>query len=384
MNYRRNISCFHCEHDRPADEYSNSQMEAKQSALRKRLERPPRKSDVSSAWNFDFDDNESDGADVAAFEFADSSKARESSSADMSYRGASKVSEDEEYRMAETMTTGRGDKFSERESLPSSRNGFDDFDDEEDDIDSYELDLSKGSQTGGVSRMSYSDLESASDSEGFSEIDNSRESRYDNSRESRYDNNRESRYAAKDEDEFEDHPSLRSTHLADSWHKTRGQSGSNNYRRASFGSESDDGINSDLDEDIDKDFRNNGSRSQGSPNRASVRHNALAYSDDEPFSDDVDSGMVDRFQSTRTKSSMNIKDNFGDTRHNLNGRRSSGHCYGRTERNERFNDFDMHRGSSVSDKSRRARGNQLDSGSRGLQRNVRRNWDRSGGFDGRH
>jgi hypothetical protein len=71
--------------------------------------------------------------------------------------------------------------------------------------------------------MSYSDLESSSDSEGFSEIDNSRESRYDNSR--------ESRYAAKDEDEFEDHPSLRSSHLANSWHKTRGWSGSNNYRK---------------------------------------------------------------------------------------------------------------------------------------------------------
>ncbi|CAD6220252.1 unnamed protein product [Miscanthus lutarioriparius] len=392
LNYRRNMSCFHCEHDRPADEYSNSQMEAKQSALQKRLERPPRKPDVSSAWNFDFDDNESDGADVAAFEFADSSKARESSSADsVSYRGASKGSEDEEYRMAETMTTGRGNKFSERDSLPSSRNGFDDFDDEGDDIDSYELDLSKGSQTGGVSRMSYSDLENASDSEGFSEIDsnrestydNSRESRYDNSRESRYDNNRESRYAAKDEDEFEDHPSLRSTHLADSWHKTRGRSCSNNYRRASFGSENDDGINSDLDEDIDKGLRNNGSRSQGSPNRASVRHNALAYGDDEPFSDDVDSGMVDRFQSRRTKSSVNVKDNFRDTRRNLNGRQSSGDRYGRTERNERFNDFDMHRSGSL-DKSRRTRGNQLGSGSRGLQRNVRRNWDRSGGFDGRH
>jgi hypothetical protein len=38
------------------------------------------------------------------------------------------------------------------------------------------------------------------------------------SRESRCDNNRESRYAAKDEDEFEDHPSLRLSHIADSWH----------------------------------------------------------------------------------------------------------------------------------------------------------------------
>jgi hypothetical protein len=60
------MSCFHCEHDRPADEYSKSQMEAKQSVLRKRLEKPPLKSDISSAWNIDFDDNESDGADVAA------------------------------------------------------------------------------------------------------------------------------------------------------------------------------------------------------------------------------------------------------------------------------------------------------------------------------
>jgi hypothetical protein len=93
--------------------------------------------------------------------------------------------------------------------------------------------------------------------------------------------------------------------------------------------------------------------------------------------------MVDRFQFRRTKSSMNIKDNFRDTRHNLNGRRSSGDHYGRPERNECFNNFDMHRGGSL-DKSRRARGNKLDSGSRGLQRNVRRNWDRSGGFDGRH
>jgi hypothetical protein len=143
-----------------------------------------------------FDDNESDGADVAAFEFVESCKARESSSTNIiSYRGASKGSKDEEYRMAKTMTTGRGNKFSQsdslsssqRDNLPSSRNCFDDFDDEEDDIDSYELDLSKGSQTGGVSRMSYSDLESASDSKGFSEIDNSRESKYDNSRESRYD-----------------------------------------------------------------------------------------------------------------------------------------------------------------------------------------------------
>ena len=366
------MSCFHCEHDRPADEYAKSQMEAKQSALRKRLERPPRKSDVSSSWNFDFDDNESDGADVAAFEFADSSKARESSPVDsMSYRDSPRGSEDEDFRMAETMTKGRDNKFSERDSSPPSRVGFDDFDDEEDDIDSYELDLSKGSQAGGVSRMSYSDLENASDSEDFGEFDNSRKPRYAT---------KDDIAVSADEDEFEDQPSLRSSHLADSWHKTRGRSGSNKYKRESFGSESDDGINSDLDEDIDEDLRSKRRHIQG---RASVRHNALAYSDDEPFPDDMDSGMADRFQSRRTKSPTNTSDNLRGRSRNLNDRQSRGDRYSRTDRNEQSNGFNMHRGGPISDRSRRVRGNQLDNGSRGSQRNGRRNWDRSGDFHGR-
>jgi len=340
-------------------------MEAKQSALRKRLERPPRKSDVSSSWNFDFDDNESDGADVAAFEFADSSKARESSPVDsMSYRDSPRGSEDEDFRMAETMTKGRDNKFSERDSSPPSRVGFDDFDDEEDDIDSYELDLSKGSQAGGVSRMSYSDLENASDSEDFGEFDNSRKPRYAT---------KDDIAVSADEDEFEDQPSLRSSHLADSWHKTRGRSGSNKYKRESFGSESDDGINSDLDEDIDEGLRSKRRHIQG---RASVRHNALAYSDDEPFPD-MDSGMVDRFQSRRTKSSTNTSDNFRGRSRNLNDRQSRGDRYSRMDRNDQSNGFNMHRGGPVSDRSRRVRGNQLDNGSRGSQRN------RSGDFHGR-
>lgn len=369
------MSCFHCEHDRPADEYSKSQMEAKQSALRKRLERPPRKSDVSSSWNFDFDDNESDGADVAAFEFADSSKARGSSSLEnMSYRDSARGFEDEEFRMAEATGKGRENKFSERDSLPSSRVGFDDFDDEEDDIDSYELDLSKGSQTGGVSKMSYSDLENASDSEDFDEFDNSRKSRYAAN---------DDTTVSADEDEFEDHPSLRSSHLADSWHKTRDRSGSNRYRRTSLGSESDEGINSDLDEDMDKGLRSRQNHSQGNPDRASVRHNAVAYSDDEAFPDDMDSGMVDRFQSRRTKSSTNISGNFRGRSHDMNDRQSRGERYSRTQRNEQFNGFDTHRGGRVSDRGRRGRGNQQDNGSRGSQRNARGNWDRRSDFNGR-
>jgi hypothetical protein len=352
------MSCFHCEHDHPADEFSNSQIEAKQSALQKRLERPPRKSDVSSAWNFDFDYNESDGADAATFEFADSSKAMESTFVDsMPYRDATKGSKHEQSKMVETMN-----KVSKRESLPSSSVGFDDFDDE-DDIDNYELDLSKGSQTGEVTRMSYSDLEGASDSEGFDEFDNSRNSRYLAT---------EDITVSTDEDELEDHPSLRSSHLADSWHKTRGQRGSNKSRKTSFGSESDDRIDSDLDEGIGKSLPSKGNQ---------ARYRALAYSDDEPFHDDVVPNIVDRFQSRRTKSSTKASGLHGRT--HLNGRRSIEDQHGRTTRNERFNRYAMHHGGPVLDSTHRVRGNQPGNDSRGLQRNVRKSWDRSGSLGSR-
>ncbi|KAL6845356.1 hypothetical protein ACP4OV_024851 [Aristida adscensionis] len=346
LNYRRNMSCFHCEHDRPPDEYTNGQMEAKHSAPRKRLERP-RKADVSSAWNFDFDDNESDGADVAAFEFADSSKERSVDT--MSYRDAARSSEDAEFRMADTTDTGRENKFSERESLSSSRAGFDDFDDE-DDIDSYELDFSKGNQTGGVSRMSYSDLDSASDSDGFDEFSNGRSSSH---------GTKDDITVSADEDEFEECPSLRSSHLADSWHKTRGWSGSNKC----------------------DDFGYKRTRAQGDPDRASSR--ALAYSDDEPLPDDLGSNTVDRFQYRRTNSSTNTRDNFQGGSRNLNGRRSSGDRYGRMKLNERSSSVDRHHGGPFLDRRQGIRGNRLDNSSRRLNRNVR-NWDRNGDFDDMH
>uniref|UniRef100_A0A453PWR7 RanBP2-type domain-containing protein n=1 Tax=Aegilops tauschii subsp. strangulata TaxID=200361 RepID=A0A453PWR7_AEGTS len=362
LNYRRNMSCFHCEHNRPPDEYTNSQMEEYQSAPRKRLERPARKPDVSNAWNFDFDDNESDGADVAAFEFADSSKVRESSSVDNSYRDNTKGSEAEKFfGMDEPRSEGRERKFSGRDNLNSSRVGFDDFDDEEDDIDSYELDLSKGGQTGGVSRVSYSDLENASsDSEDLNEFAHSRNSNY---------GAKDEATGSADDDEFDDQPSLRSSHIADSWQKTRGWSGSNNRRSASFGSESNDGVISDFDEDVDNGFRSKQRRKQGG--RETVP--------------DMDSDMDDELQSDdrRNRSSTNFRGNFPARSSNLNSRSASGDRYGRTRGNKQFRSVDVHDGGSPFDRNRRGRGNQQDHGSRGSQRNAGRNWDNSSEFDRR-
>ncbi|XP_047080162.1 uncharacterized protein LOC124690879 [Lolium rigidum] len=402
LNYRRNMSCFHCEHDRPPDEYTNNQTEAYQSAPRKRSDRPARKPEVSSAWNFDFEDNESDGADVAAFEFADSSKGRESSSVDTSYRDNANGFEAEKFGMDETRSKGRERKFTERDSLNSSRVGFDDFDDEEDDIDSYELDLSKGGQTGGLSRVSYSDLDDASDSEDYGESSHSRNSNY---------GEKDDLTGSADDDEFVGQPSLKSSHIADSWQKTRGWSGSNNRRSASFGSESNDGAISDSDEDIDNGFRYKQGRNQGSRERVP----------------DMDSDMDDQFQSdNRNRSSANFRDNFPARSSNLNSRSSNGDRYGRTKGNEQhFRRADFHEGGSANfrgnfparssnlnarsstgdrygrtkgneqqfrradvhdggsfDKNHRGRANHQDHGSRGSQRNAGRNWDKRSEFDG--
>ncbi|KAF0907064.1 hypothetical protein E2562_014668 [Oryza meyeriana var. granulata] len=366
LNYRRNMSCFHCEHKRPPDEYANSQMEANQSVPRKRFEKPACRSEVSNAWNFDFDDNESDGADVAAFEFADSSKARESLSVDnTSFRGGSKFSEDNEFGMNETWREGTERRFSERERLCSSRVGFDDFDDEEDDIDSYELDLSKGGQTDGVSRMSYSDFEDASYSADLNERANISNSKHGEKE--------DIIIGSPEDEEFDDHPSLRSSHLAASWQQTVSWNGSNKHTE-SIGSESDDGIISDLDEDINDGFKCKGGHNKHNPRRAVVRH-------DVPFSDmDCDTGGC--YQSDkRNRFSTKFSDEFPARASDSNSRSTRGDTDGRTKMNERFESSDMRDGRLSFDRSRRRGASELHNGSRDLQSNIRRNWGESGGFD---
>lgn len=155
LNYRRNMVCFHCEHKRPPDEFMDSQVQERQRSSR-RLEKVPDRREFSNAWNFDFDDNESDGADVAAFEYADSQRM------------------DKDF----TLNTGRGhedgySKGTRQVGLYEKENsdagavkpgfGFNDFDDEDDDLDSYELDTRSAGQK--FPRVNFSELEDESISE---------------------------------------------------------------------------------------------------------------------------------------------------------------------------------------------------------------------------
>lgn len=84
LNYRRNMTCYNCDHKRPEDEYTSGlgngrdgkwADDSQQSGYpERRLGQHFDLLTTSKAWNDDFDDDESDGAEVAVFENADSSR----------------------------------------------------------------------------------------------------------------------------------------------------------------------------------------------------------------------------------------------------------------------------------------------------------------------
>ncbi|KAM0951099.1 putative Zinc finger, RanBP2-type [Dioscorea sansibarensis] len=246
LNYRRNMACFHCEHKRPPDEYTENQNQSMESGPRTRLDRATRMSDVSNAWNFDFDDNESDGADVAAFEFGDSSKLGEDTSLDGMQPGGIARGFDGDIREPNRMARSHD----RRNTESSSRKGFDDFDDEEDDVDNYELDASSNNSAGEVSRRNFSEFEKTSDSEDLSDLDNysSRPSRMKKNYKSASDDVGD---YVESEDDLRNHPQWRSSHIADSRQKAGSRRGNHPRKDLSFGS--DDDLISDIDDDDDID-----------------------------------------------------------------------------------------------------------------------------------
>nr|KYP71223.1 hypothetical protein KK1_010472 [Cajanus cajan] len=155
LNYRRNVVCFHCECKRPPDELLENKMQDRTHSSRPMLDKMPSRQEVSNAWNFDFDDNESDGADVAAFEYADTRAINENFSSDNNDRHGNHRGWEDNFEK------NRIEGSPEGEYRP--RMGFDDFEDE-DDIDSYELETTQNS-----SRRTETSINNFSEAENFSE-----------------------------------------------------------------------------------------------------------------------------------------------------------------------------------------------------------------------
>ncbi|URD80941.1 Zn-finger in Ran binding protein [Musa troglodytarum] len=386
LNYRRNLACFHCDHKRPPDEYTDNQMHLKQSGPRTRLERATRMRDVSHAWNFDFDDNESDGADVAAFEFADFHKSNVGSSDNRSHRGTDMEFEDDTSHTARVPRTREQDQsFKEaderRSTFNSYRTGFDDFDDEEDDdVDSYELDSPRASE---VSRMNYSELEQTSESEDFEEFDHSAKS-----------NQGAKDYASDSEDDARaDQPYWRPNHAADARRKSGGRGHTRPFREMPFDSDDDYELGSDSDE-MDGSFRSKqGKGHQENLHRAS--RGRISDSNDGSLlgmqSDDDDlrsrgnkkrgksthGGSQREFPSTdringRRNSSVSGHDGLSSRGLHMRGRgpgRGGGH--GNFRENERFQHFDRQVDRKGFGFRQQGRRNQFPSnGTRGSRTNV--------------
>lgn len=159
LNYRRNMVCFHCEHKRPPDEFMESQLQDRQRSPRG-LEKISGRPEVSNAWNFDFDDNESDGADVAAFEYADSKKMHEDFPSDKQpHAGVARAYENGLHK-------GYRSARDDADTDPVKPGfGFNDFDDEDDDVENYELDTRNDAQKASTVDFSELDVDSFSEDE---------------------------------------------------------------------------------------------------------------------------------------------------------------------------------------------------------------------------
>ncbi|MCI35143.1 DNA polymerase, partial [Trifolium medium] len=135
--------CFHCECKRPPDEFLENKVQDNKYSSGPNFNKPGSRQEVSNAWNFDFDDNESDGADVAAFEYADSHGIDKDFPSD---NNARRVAWEDDFEKNSSRVSGSHDEEYVNPGASRPRTGFDDFDDE-DDIDSYELDTQTGSNS---------------------------------------------------------------------------------------------------------------------------------------------------------------------------------------------------------------------------------------------
>ncbi|XP_073036814.1 uncharacterized protein [Primulina eburnea] len=282
LNYRRNTVCFHCEHKRPPETYSESRFPERQRGLEVKMDKLSRRTEVSNAWNFDFDDDESDGAEVATFENAANSQKVDE------YMPVSDRNSHENYR-----TRGDGYENSSRnrkfeKEYSDSRTmrpglGFNDFD-EEDDVDSY--DVVNQNEMSETSRVDFSELEPDTESEDTGSLDDNwhapgRTSSLTRGRKplhrKAFSDFEEDGVDFGSEDELPMHPRRKSSHVADP--KTR------NGLRNDIGFSSDDDLDFSNASDAEtRSFNKKGNRRWGSNKPDNARqqsYKANSFSDSE-------------------------------------------------------------------------------------------------------
>ncbi|RDY11308.1 Zinc finger protein VAR3, chloroplastic, partial [Mucuna pruriens] len=384
LNYRRNMVCFHCECKRPPDEFLENKMLDRKQNSKPKLDRMGSQQEVSNAWNFDFDDNESDGADVAAFEYADTRAIDEDSPSDNhAQHGNHRGWEDDSEK--NNRVQGSPDGEYANPGLYRPRIGFDDFEDE-DDIDSYELEsqTQNSSTRMEASKNNFLEAEYSSELEDIEDADYKMHARHRTAPGRSVQSlsmHRNTSFSASKDDELDfgtdEQRSIlsnfKSGHVSAADRKRKGRGPS---KKLSYGSESEEdigaGLYSDEDDDLNEEYsfrKNKGNR--GDPSRQ--RKGNRCDSGRRNFTKDRKSGSIGGRQAN-----MFCDDFDGSFQQSYrNGRGSRGN-----DRNRKsFEDFDGPSRRSYGD-GRGSRGNNHIGSSRQSYRNGRgsrgndRNWHR--------
>ncbi|XP_057439384.1 uncharacterized protein LOC130731185 [Lotus japonicus] len=368
LNYRRNVVCFHCECKRPPDEFLENKMQDRNHSPKPKFDKMGSRQEVSNAWNFDFDDNESDGADVAAFEYADAHAIDEDFPSDNNARrGNYKGREDDFEKNGRLQGSHDGEYANPDHSRP--RIGFDDFEDE-DDIDSYELETQNSSTRMEPSKNNISEtedyLESEDSDDTYDKILTRDKTATGRSRQNRsirkntsYTGSKGDKLDFDSDEELSVLSNFKSSHVSAAGQKRKDRGPT---KKLSFGSESDvdvgAGLYSDEDDDLNESYasrKNKGNKfdpsrqSQGS-GRDSGRRN---------FTRDWGSGS-----SGGRRADMLSDDDFDGPSSYRNGDRRSGSRGGRRADMLSDDDFD----GSSQQSYRNGRGGR---GSRGNDRNSK-------------
>lgn len=368
------MACFHCDCKRPPDAFlENKEQETHHRFTESQKDRVVKRDDVSNAWNFDFDDDESDGAEVAAFEYADSTRKNEN----FTREGLRDPEDDDDFGNLPPGARESSDLGSSRSRKPGA--GFDDFDDE-DDIDSYEIDETGGREGPVAGTRSFVAPEEYSEDEMFPESNANRggTSKLHNNR-----NNKRGNGKGGDDDELgfssdDDNsvaPRWKSSHVAST---QRGPP----FKKMSFGSDDEFGLDSDQEEDGPRSgLRPGGQRNNDA--RRGFKGKRSSYSASES-DDDMDDQAYRGSRGNRGGRTRGGRGGFNDSFASDSYRGSSGSSAnrsrgrgGRTGGNRRSgfdSDGEDYRGSSSS--ASRSRGNREDSGGFGGRMGSRR-----GGFD---
>ncbi|KAL0413051.1 UNVERIFIED_CONTAM: Zinc finger protein VAR3, chloroplastic [Sesamum radiatum] len=383
LNYRRNTVCFHCEHKRPPDTYTESQFPEKQRGPKIRMEKISDRKDISNAWNFDFDDDESDGADVAAFEYADSQKLDEDFPLNKhAFRENSRGHEDGLQR------SGRSQKFEpEYSDSGPMRNGvgFNDFDEEEDDdVDSYEM-VSQN-EVPETSQIDFSELEVDSESEDTESTEGNWRARGKTKLPTRGQKQKNRKAFAEDveldfdtDDDLPIHPKWKSSHVANQKHQSRDRDA------MTFGSDDDDlGFSSGSDDESFGSKKKGNRRGSNGMDRSRRRSSFKDESLSEADSDDdlsyrsdrrrdkaglnrpgrASRGISGKIAGKKSSANKGFNRSSGPKRNNRDFQENSYGRQAKTARDRNMSEFsDYRRGGSSDKQGRRSNkfGNQSDS-----------------------